>query len=111
MDIDIVVDKARFRDWLDVSLVQTDRNGEVIAAARDVMFDPVEDGKYIQPTFHLTRQYAQRLMDELWRCGLRPAEGIGSVGALSATERHLADMQKIAFSLLSKGGAMGGDAS
>ena len=59
MDIDIVVDKARFRDWLDVSLVQTDRNGGVIAAAREVMFDPVEDGKYIQPTFHLTRQYAQ----------------------------------------------------
>jgi hypothetical protein len=39
-------------------------------------------------------------MDELWRVGLRPTEGSGSAGSLAATERHLSDMQRIAFKLL-----------
>jgi hypothetical protein len=43
---------------------------------------------------------AQGLMDELWRAGLRPTEGTGSAGSLAATERHLSDMQRIAFKLL-----------
>lgn len=41
---------------------------------------------------------AQALMDELWGCGLRPTEGTGSAGSLAATERHLADLQKLVFS-------------
>ena len=41
-------------------------------------------------------------MDELWRCGLRPSEGTGSAGSLAATERHLKDMQAIAFDLLKR---------
>lgn len=43
---------------------------------------------------------AQNLMDELWRIGFRPSEGSGSAGSLAATERHLKDMQRIAFRLL-----------
>jgi len=39
-------------------------------------------------------------MDELWQCGLRPSEGSGSAGSLAATERHLADMRKLAFHAL-----------
>lgn len=43
---------------------------------------------------------AQRLMDDLWNCGLRPTEGRGSAGQLEAVQRHLDDMKKIAFDLL-----------
>jgi len=39
---------------------------------------------------------AQELMDDLWRCGLRPTAGKGSAGQLTATERHLSDMRAIA---------------
>ena len=39
----------------------------------------------------------QELMDSLWECGVRPTEGTGSAGSLKATERHLADMQKLVF--------------
>jgi hypothetical protein len=38
----------------------------------------------------------QKLMDDLWDCGLRPSEGTGSAGALAAVEKHLGDMRKIA---------------
>lgn len=52
------------------------------------------------PAMQLSIQAAQQLMDELWQCGLRPSEGAGSAGSLAATEKHLADMQKIAMGLL-----------
>jgi hypothetical protein len=52
------------------------------------------------PIAALSMDSAQGLMDELWRCGLRPSEGTGSAGSLAATERHLKDMRAIAFDLL-----------
>lgn len=57
---------------------------------------PDDDG--VTPTTPLLRldyALAQRLMDELWKCGLRPKEGTGSAGAMAATERHLADLQRL----------------
>lgn len=53
-----------------------------------------------QPAIWLRVEDAQLLMDELWACGLRPSEGTGSAGSLRATEKHLADMQKLVFTLL-----------
>ena len=53
-----------------------------------------------EPFARLEVQAAQKLMDELWQCGLRPSEGTGSAGSLAATEKHLVDMQKIAFKKL-----------
>ena len=47
--------------------------------------------------FEMTRENAQRLMDDLWECGLRPSSGAGSVGQLAATEYHLEDMRKLVF--------------
>lgn len=44
---------------------------------------------------------AQELIDDLWRCGVRPTEGKGSAGQLKAVEKHLEDMRKIVASKLS----------
>lgn len=64
----------------------------------DVDRDRMETGE--QPAIQLTMADAQQLIDQLWKCGLRPSEGSGSAGALSAVERHLDDMRQIAFDLL-----------
>ncbi len=64
----------------------------------------IEPGYIVEPAFELGNMAAQGLMDELWRCGLRPSEGSGSAGSLAATERHLKDMQAIALGLLKKDG-------
>jgi hypothetical protein len=58
---------------------------------------PKDEGMRREPTFTLRPDDAQQLMDELWRVGLRPTEGTGSAGSLSATQRHLEDMRKLAF--------------
>jgi hypothetical protein len=36
---------------------------------------------------------AQSLMDQLWDCGIRPTEGMGSAGSFAAQTAHLKDMQ------------------
>lgn len=69
------------------------------AYVKNVEFQMVEPGEGIppsvEPTFRLGPQDAQTLMDELWRCGLRPAEGSGTAGAMRAVEKHLDDMRAI----------------
>ena len=55
----------------------------------------------MMPPF-LSLEYGEleRLMTAMWAAGIRPANGEGSPGQLGATERHLADMKKIAFKQL-----------
>lgn len=53
--------------------------------------------KEIPEAFDLTPEEAQQFMDELWRVGVRPTAGAGSVGQLAATERHLEDMRTLVF--------------
>jgi hypothetical protein len=62
-----------------------------------LQFTEVPEGQFTGPTLRLSRYEAQRLMDQLWACGLRPTESKASVGALDATAKHLEDMRTIAF--------------
>lgn len=80
--------------------VQTPEENGVFHVAQPLTMVPVEVGLLADPTMRIRAEEAQMLMDELWRCGLRPTEGTGSAGSLAATERHLADMRKIAFGFL-----------
>lgn len=60
-------------------------------------FDEAKHGYEIQPAFKLFQEDAQRFMDELWDCGLRPTAGAGSAGQLSSTLKHLEDMRALVF--------------
>ena len=65
---------------------------------KQMVMERVEGVTAVPPSsiieFDLT--VAQTLMDDLWRCGIRPSEGTGSAGSLKATENHLQDMRDIA---------------
>lgn len=75
--------------------------GDKVFTAEPLIFKEREifecDG---DPSFSMDQNAAQKFMDELWTCGLRPSEGSGSAGALKAVENHLADMKKIVFHAL-----------
>lgn len=88
--------------WRDgIELLILEKRGHETWVAERLVFKHLPEGNMIgEPTVRLKNQEAQMLIDELWRCGLRPSEGTGSAGSLAATERHLADMQKIAMDLL-----------
>lgn len=49
------------------------------------------------PAMFMSRDDAQRLMDELWNVGIRPSGGLGSAGQLAAVQAHLRDMQRLVF--------------
>ena len=65
---------------------------------------PQDEELPVDTPIEISHKQAQQLMDELWRCGLRPSEGTGSAGSLAATEKHLKDMREIAMGLLRKEG-------
>ncbi len=97
---------ARREDWSDgVSIYMRQRTvGKGSVVARPVTMEKYEEGMPVEPMMRLRIPQAQQLMDELWQCGLRPTEGVGSAGSLAATERHLKDMQAVAMGLLRKDG-------
>lgn len=69
-------------------------------ACKHIKLEAVGDGEFLPAPIQLSPEMAQGLMNSLWDCGLRPSAGQGSVGQLSATERHLEDMRTIAFGCL-----------
>ena len=62
--------------------------------------DDVENGVWRGPDARLRPEAAQRLMDDLWNCGLRPSAGRGSAGQLEAVQGHLEDLQTANAKLL-----------
>jgi hypothetical protein len=83
----------------DIELAFAQITGDTVGAG-DLTFTTIDEGSYVEPTCRLAPGEAQELMDELWRAGIRPADGTGSTGQLGATERHLADMRGIALAAL-----------
>lgn len=98
---------ARLADYADrvdiAAIIRRDDGTRLVALP--LKFEPLQDRLIItDPTIRMSLDQAQRLMDELWNCGLRPSEGTGSAGALAATQKHLEDMQAIAIGLLRREG-------
>lgn len=88
-------------DSIDVFMAaRSDRSGE-LWVAQPLVYMQTPEGARSDPTMRLPREDAQALMDQLWNCGIRPAEGAGSAGQMGAVERHLKDMRAIAFGMLS----------
>ena len=73
--------------------------GDAVAEPVTIVDRP-DQTSYIEPAIRLDDTAAQMLMDQLWKCGLRPSEGSGSAGALAATQKHLEDMRQITFNML-----------
>lgn len=69
-----------------------------VAIATNIEFRTVEEGedmKDLAPTFRLSPEKAQTLMDELWKCGVRPSKDWFGPGELASTKEHLKDMRAL----------------
>lgn len=91
--------KASKNPWVNKIeiLIGDESKRGVIGVATDIVFHKKEEGEMLSPSLVIDGDSAQQLMDDLYQCGIRPSEASGSVGQLSATERHLKDMQRIVF--------------
>lgn len=105
MDRKEILIRAQREIWNDtvaISMANKKPDIGVLLIAQPIEFKEQPEGAYVEPCLRLEYSEAQRLMDELWNCGLKPSEGTGSAGSLKATQDHLSDMQKIAFKLIDK---------
>jgi len=64
--------------------------------AKPVVFVPDEPNSLAEPTMQIHGEDVQKLMDELWREGVRPTEQ-GTAGQLAAVSFHLEDMRRLVF--------------
>lgn len=92
-------ERFRFGSTIQLQAICRHSNGS-LSVAQNITFRDIEEGECCEPFVTISSTAAQMLMDELWRCGLRPTQGEGSAGSLAATERHLKDMRQIAMGLL-----------
>ena len=84
--------------WSDnISIRLATKTGDGLAIAKPVVFEQVELGAYIDPCLRLSFDTAQKLMDELWHAGVRPAQTIGTAGQTDAIKYHLEDMRRLVF--------------
>lgn len=92
--------KEGFRDIVNITILK-EIVGIRTCFVKELHFVEEEDEAVLSSVaMQLNATYAQKLMDDLWDCGVRPSEGSGSVGSLKATQVHLQDMRKIAFDRL-----------
>lgn len=94
-----------FDTLVELRMIHRDENGTTSAAKTVQMVERDHKSGPLEPFLRLEISEAQELMDSLWTAGLRPTEGRGSAGALDATQKHLADLQRVAFTLLDRNAA------
>ena len=70
--------------------------GGEIEIAKQLEYEPSCPSATSPPTEYIDHDEAQRLMDSLWNCGIRPVQAKGSAGQLDAVKYHLEDMRKLA---------------
>ncbi len=68
---------------------------EGIFDLKTIEWEEVEPAKQPEEFFNISIETAQELMNSLWECGLRPAQGTGSAGQLETMKAHLEDMRVI----------------
>lgn len=95
----IFAERSFIMDCISIRMMDNENPGRRYIA-QPLVFKDAPQGVMTPPCMELSATDAQQLMDQLWHCGLRPTEGTGSAGSLAATERHLADMRKLAMHAL-----------
>jgi hypothetical protein len=109
MRLSILLDRRIWRNTIAVLIAERNHHGEIIAYAEPMQLTKLtpeqRGGDELRETMNLHDEEAQQLLDELWRIGIRPSNGEGSVGQLAATERHLADMRTLVFTPPPKDGS------
>ncbi len=97
--------RARDRDFLrgiEIALFETGRDGALVSVARTVTMESCESECLIPAMCELTPDAAQLLMDDLWRCGLRPTEARLGNESVQAMKEHIGDLRRMAFDVLAK---------
>lgn len=97
MRLEVRIKRDPWRKTIGFAII--DDSNEFKSVAQPLIMHDVNLHDEITPAFELHDEEAQLLLDELWRAGFRPTEGVENLGQLKATQDHLADMKKLMFVL------------
>ena len=95
MAIEIIADRLPNYLGLGIEIRFIDQQTREVGT--ELIMSKMNDGEMASSLLVLRPTQAQTLIDELWNCGVRPTEGVGSAGSLAATERHLSDLRTLYF--------------
>lgn len=91
----IRVERCDYGSYIGMLIGMADRETGCLDKIAKIEFEDHNPSQFISsPTLELSDPIAQRLMDDLWRTGIRPTEE-GSAGQLAAVSHHLGDMRAI----------------
>lgn len=94
----VLVQRDMFGFGINMLIAVPNHDAPGWAAVGEVtMAPPKETREAGDPSLVISVTAAQKLMDMLWDCGIRPTEGTGSAGAMAATQKHLDDMRRLVF--------------
>lgn len=86
------------RRSIDLSFGRVDSKSQGIEVATGVIWEYCEDAATREPTISLPYEVATKLMDELWRAGVRPSDDISSAGEKTALQNHIKALEaRVAF--------------
>jgi hypothetical protein len=74
--------------------------GRISYAEPITMSEPLDDSRFIQPAFTITKESAEQLMEDLWNAGIRPAATKPQGETIAALKDHLEDSKAVAHQLL-----------
>lgn len=83
-------------------LLMREKSGDRVANARfsvvlEVQEDDAAQVVRVPDGLQLSSDDVQQIMDELWRNGVRPRDGAGSLAHVDAQRAHLEDMRRLVF--------------
>jgi hypothetical protein len=103
-EIEFLLNKAPFGTGIEFHVFSKSDDGVYRVLKSELMMEEHKPFEVLpKAQIRLSTMKAQKLMDDLWDCGIRPSEGSGSAGAMAATERHLEDMRSLVFKTTKKG--------
>jgi hypothetical protein len=94
----VFVEHEQLLQGLRLFIGDVDHAGNLKAVAASVTMVAIEP-QQILPDWgiRLTKEAAQELMDNMYRCGVRPTAEEGNAGSLASTKYHLEDMRRLVF--------------
>lgn len=97
MEVQIHIQERPWAGKLGIWLQDRAEDGTRRIAA-PVVFAPVDMGVDDRaPSAEITHAAAQHLMEQLWRMGIRPRDGEGTMAHVEAMKNHIEDLRRMAF--------------
>jgi len=102
-DLEVRLNKGNWNDLVEVLVVNRTGTGRLTYVAEPLIMKEHDEPVLIRPTFTITTMEAQKLMNRLFECGIRPTREVSEDKRISALNDHIDTLRTISYKLLKIG--------